>query len=234
MNQIDLKGRVAVVTGGAQGIGYATAQRMLKSGATLALWDIDEAKLAEAKGTLSVLGIVSTVVVELTDEASVAAACAATLQQHARIDIARQQRPALPAPNGVTVAELDPVDALAQIVVEVNLNGPFLTSAAPWCRQMIKRRATGGSSTSPRSPARKATPTPVALHARPRPALIGADQVAGQGTGRARACSVNCRDPGGGAAPAIFDTDDATSHIDFMLSKIPHGPLSARWTRPRR
>ena len=50
MNKIDLEGRVAVVTGGAQGIGYAIAERMLASGATVSLWDADAAKLAEAKG----------------------------------------------------------------------------------------------------------------------------------------------------------------------------------------
>jgi 3-oxoacyl-[acyl-carrier protein] reductase len=72
MNQIDLKGRVAVITGGAQGIGYAAAQRLLKSGAQVALWDIDAAKLAEAEAALSALsalGPVSGVKVELTDEA---------------------------------------------------------------------------------------------------------------------------------------------------------------------
>ena len=46
MNVIDLKGRAAVVTGGARGIGYATAQKMLASGASVALWDVDEAALA--------------------------------------------------------------------------------------------------------------------------------------------------------------------------------------------
>ena len=44
MNQIDLKGRIAVITGGAQGIGYGTAERMLSSGAQVVLWDRNEAR----------------------------------------------------------------------------------------------------------------------------------------------------------------------------------------------
>jgi len=48
MNHIDLQGRVAVITGGAQGIGLASAERFLRSGATAMLWDIDEARLAKA------------------------------------------------------------------------------------------------------------------------------------------------------------------------------------------
>ena len=46
MNQIDLTGRVAVITGGAQGIGMAIAERMLRSGASVVLWDVDAALLA--------------------------------------------------------------------------------------------------------------------------------------------------------------------------------------------
>ena len=49
MNQIDLKGRTAVVTGGAQGLGYAISQRMLNSGAEVVLWDIDAARLDPAE-----------------------------------------------------------------------------------------------------------------------------------------------------------------------------------------
>ena len=53
MNQLDLKGRVAIVTGGAQGIGYAAAERMLQSGASVVLWDIDAARLALAEDALA-------------------------------------------------------------------------------------------------------------------------------------------------------------------------------------
>ena len=67
MNQLDLNGRVAVITGGAQGIGYATAERMLLSGASVVLWDIDAKLLAQAKEALSALGAVSTSTVELTE-----------------------------------------------------------------------------------------------------------------------------------------------------------------------
>ena len=76
MNQIDLKGRVAVITGGAhpQGIGYAAAERMLHSGASVVLWDIDAARLAQAEDALTKLGTVSTSIVELSMEPDIAAA----------------------------------------------------------------------------------------------------------------------------------------------------------------
>ena len=56
MNQIDLKNRKAVVTGGAQGIGLAIAERLLKSGASVSLWDRDESLLKETSDSLSSKG----------------------------------------------------------------------------------------------------------------------------------------------------------------------------------
>jgi 3-oxoacyl-[acyl-carrier protein] reductase len=87
MNQIDLKGRVAVVTGGAQGIGYAVAGRMLDSGAAVALWDVDAPRLARAKETLGAPGRLSTHTLDLVDEAAVAAATEARLAAHVSIYI---------------------------------------------------------------------------------------------------------------------------------------------------
>ena len=87
MNQIDLNGRVAVITGGAQGIGYAAAERMLKSGASVVLWDIDADRLAQAETALSTLGKVKGQVVELTVEADIEAATKDAMALHGRIDI---------------------------------------------------------------------------------------------------------------------------------------------------
>ena len=81
MNKLDMACRVAVLTGGARGIGRAIAERMLESGAAVALWDLDRPAMAES-------GLdASRHVVELTDEGAVRAAAADTLARHGRIDI---------------------------------------------------------------------------------------------------------------------------------------------------
>ena len=79
MNTIDLSGRVAVVTGGARGIGFATAERLLRSGAKVAIWDIDGARAKHSAKELAALGTASAHVVELTDESAVESALAETL-----------------------------------------------------------------------------------------------------------------------------------------------------------
>jgi 3-oxoacyl-[acyl-carrier protein] reductase len=56
MNAIDLKNRSAIVTGGARGIGFAIAKRMLASGAAVLLWDADAAALDEAAAVLKSQG----------------------------------------------------------------------------------------------------------------------------------------------------------------------------------
>ncbi|TIV93613.1 MAG: SDR family NAD(P)-dependent oxidoreductase, partial [Mesorhizobium sp.] len=56
VNAVDLSGRVAVVTGGAQGIGLAVARRLLSSGAGVAIWDIDQVAMVKAVAELASLG----------------------------------------------------------------------------------------------------------------------------------------------------------------------------------
>src|SRR5690349_6829866 len=71
---IDLSGRAAIVTGGARGIGYACAERLLRSGAAVTLWDHDGAALDAAAAALAALGQVRVAAVDVTDEHSVAEA----------------------------------------------------------------------------------------------------------------------------------------------------------------
>ena len=71
MNQIDLKNRKAVITGGAQGIGLAIAERLLYSGASVSLWDRDESLLKETTDSLSSKGTVQPVTMDVTDLESV-------------------------------------------------------------------------------------------------------------------------------------------------------------------
>src|ERR1700747_3159495 len=91
MNVTDLKNRTAIVTGGARGIGFAIAQRLLASGATVVLWDIDAAALDKAGAALQREGNgdgrVHAAVVDVTDAAAIARAVAADLRERGKIDI---------------------------------------------------------------------------------------------------------------------------------------------------
>src|SRR4029079_322461 len=126
MNRIDLEGRVAVVTGGAQGIGYAIAERMLASCASVSLWDADAGKLAEAKGTLASAGRVFAEELDLTNEAAVAAATARTIAAAGKIDIVINNA-GITGGNGTTW-ELTP--DVWRRVIEVNLVAPYLVCRA--------------------------------------------------------------------------------------------------------
>ena len=71
MNNIDLKGKRAIVTGAARGIGFAIAERLLQSGATVTLWDIEFPNLEKAQADLKSAGNVFSVEVDVTQENSI-------------------------------------------------------------------------------------------------------------------------------------------------------------------
>jgi 2-dehydro-3-deoxy-L-rhamnonate dehydrogenase (NAD+) len=211
VNQIDLKGRVAVITGGAQGIGYAAAERMLQSGAGVVLWDIDAARLESARNTLSKLGIVSSAVVELTDEAGVAAAAADAIARHGRIDILVNN--AGITGGNATTWELAP--EVWRRVIEVNLVGPYLTCRAV-VPQMLKQGY--GRIVNIASVAGKEGNPNASHYSASKAALIAltkslAKELATKGV------LVNAVSPAA-AKTAIFDSM-TEQHINFMLSKIP-------------
>jgi 3-oxoacyl-[acyl-carrier protein] reductase len=213
MNQIDLKGRVAVITGGAQGIGYATAERMLRSGATVVLWDLDEARIAAARESLSVHGPVMGQVVELTDEASVEAATAATLAAAGSIDILVNNA-GITGGNGTTW-ELDP--AIWRRTVEVNLIAPYLV-----CRHVVPVMLTRayGRIVNIASVAGKEGNPNASHYSASKAGLIALTKSLGKELAT-KGILVNAIAPAA-AKTAMFD-QMAQSHIDFMLSKIPMG-----------
>jgi 3-oxoacyl-[acyl-carrier protein] reductase len=213
MNSVDLNGRVAIVTGGARGIGCAAAERLLRSGATVALWDIDGDKLGSARAALRAHGTVSTDVVELTDEASIAAATRAVTDRHGKIDILVNNA-GITGGNG-RLWELDP--AIWRRVVEVNLVAPFLVCRAVvpvmlqnrWGR-IINVASIAGKDGNPNASHYSAS----------KAGLIGLTKSLGKELATS-GILVNCITPAA-AKTDIFD-QMKQEHIDFMLSKIPMG-----------
>ncbi len=215
MNQVDLHGRVAVITGGAQGIGYATAERMLASGASVVLWDIDTARLDLAVAALAPRGPVSTDRVELTEDDSVAAAAAAVLARHGRIDILVNNA-GITGGNAPTWA-LDP--AVWRRVVEVNLIAPFLACRAV-VPQMIEQGY--GRIVNIASVAGKEGNPNASHYSASKAGLIGLTKSLGKELAT-KGVLVNAVAPAA-ARTAIFD-QMAPEHIAFMLGKIPMGRL---------
>src|SRR5690606_36780379 len=121
-----LDGRRAVITGGAQGIGGAIAERFLASGAAVSLWDRDAALLRATADALADRGLVAFETVDVTDEDAVAAATDATVGRLGGIDI-------LVANAGISGPNLPVVDypaAAWRQVLEIDLTGVFLCCRA--------------------------------------------------------------------------------------------------------
>ena len=91
MNQLDFKGRHAVITGGATGLGYGIAQRLLASGGSVTLWDRDGEAADQGRAGARRQGA-SRVAVDVTQQPSVAKAVAATLAHAPAHRRAGQQR----------------------------------------------------------------------------------------------------------------------------------------------
>ena len=124
MNQLDLKQRAAIVTGGAQGIGLAIVKRMLASGASVRIWDRDQKLLQQTLSGLS--GPVSGDAVDVADEKSVAQGTAAAMAALGKIDILVNNA-GIAGANAPTVDY--PVEEWER-VLKVNLTSQFLCCRA--------------------------------------------------------------------------------------------------------
>ena len=213
MNQIDLAGRVAVVTGGAQGIGYAIAERMLASGASVVLWDVDAAKLAEAKATLGRVGQVFVEQVELTSETDVAAATARSIAAAEKIDILVNN--AGITGGNATTWELAP--DVWRRVIEVNLVAPYLVCRAV-VPHMIEKKY--GRIVNIASVAGKEGNPNASHYSASKAGLIALTKSLGKELA-GKGILVNAVSPA--AAKTAMFASMTQQHIDFMLSKIPMG-----------
>lgn len=120
-NKINLEGNIAVVTGGAQGIGYAVAERMLQSNAHVILWDFNIEANEKAAAALSSLGNVTAVTVDVANWDSVQSAAAKTVEIAGRIDIVVNSA-GIAGPT-VTVEEYD--NDQWRRIIDINLNGTY-------------------------------------------------------------------------------------------------------------
>lgn len=211
MNQLDLCGRTAVVTGGARGIGYAVAERVLRSGGAVALWDRDAQRLEQASTTLARIGEVVAIELELAVDADVQRAVHSTLTRFGKIDVLVNNA-GVTGGNGLTW-ELDP--GVWRRVVEVNLIAPFLA-----CRTIVPHMLTQGYGriVNVASIAGKEGNPNASHYSASKAGLIGLTKSLGKELAT-KNIIVNCVTPAA-ARTEIFD-QMKQEHIDFMLSKIP-------------
>jgi len=213
MNRIDLEGKRAAVTGAAQGIGRAVAERLLASGAAVALWDRDVPLLATTSKELAAQGRVEMVEMDVTEAASVEAAVAATEATFGGIDILIANA----GISGLNAPTWDyPIEEW-QRVLAIDLTGVFLCCRAvvpgmiaQGYGRIVNVASIAGKEGNPNAPAYSAAKGGViALTKSLGKELAGHD------------IAVNCVTPAA-ARTAIFD-QMTQEQIDYMLSKIPRG-----------
>lgn len=212
-NKIDLGGKVAVVTGGAQGIGRAVVERFLASGARVAIWDRDVALAEKTAAAFGADGTARAFGVDVTRLAEVEQARDATLKGFGRIDILVNNA-GIAGPN-VPTWEYPP-EAWAQVMA-VNLDSQFFC-----CRavvpgmiaqnygRIVNVASIAGKEGNPNAPAYSASKAGVISLTKSLGKELAGHDIA-----------VNCVTPAA-AKTAIFEQMTQT-HIDFMLSKIPRG-----------
>src|ERR1041384_5697987 len=212
-NTIDLANRFAVVTGGAQGIGRAITERLLDSGAAVAIWDRDQALAEKTARELANRGRTLAVACDVTKLADVERARDDTVKEFGRIDILVNNA-GIAGKNAPTWDY--PAEEWAN-VIRVNLDGPFYCCRAvvpgmiaQGYGRVVNIASVAGKEGNPNASAYSVSKAGViALTKSLGKELAGYD------------IAVNAITPAA-AKTAIFD-QMSQEHIDYMLAKIPRG-----------
>jgi 3-oxoacyl-[acyl-carrier protein] reductase len=211
MNQIDLRGRVAIVTGGAQGIGRAVAERFAASGAKVAIWDLDGDLARETAAAIG--GEAAGFGIDVTDAGAVEAASAALEDRLGRIDILVTSA-GIAGPNYKTWDY--PLEDWTR-VVRINLDGTLHCCRAV-IPGMIARNY--GRLVLVASVAGKEGNPNASAYSASKAAVIALTKSLGKELAM-QDIAVNCITPAA-AKTRIFD-QMSEEHIGYMLAKIPRG-----------
>jgi 3-oxoacyl-[acyl-carrier protein] reductase len=215
MNVYDLKDRVAVVTGGAQGIGLAVAKRILASGGRVSIWDRDKALLGKTGAQLGGPDRVQGLPVDIADLAAVETATKAVVGHFDKIDILINNA-AIVGPNANTWEY--PPEAFAE-VVQVGLIGTFYCCrtvvphmiAANYGR-IVNLSSVAGKEGNPKAPAYSSMKAGVIALTK----SLG-KELAGYNIG------VNCVTPA--VAKTTLALSQAPDFLAMIVSKIPRGRM---------
>ena len=210
-NNYNLADQVAIVTGGAQGIGLACVKRFVDSGATVVIWDVDKEEIDKALKNFD--KAVSADLVDITNADEVQSAANRVIEQAGKISI---------LVNSAGIAGMNapveeyPVDEWCRII-ELNLNGTFFTNRAVVANmkennygRIVNVASIAGKEGNPNASAYSAS----------KSGVIGFTKSLGKELAGSN-IAVNCITPAA-ARTRIFD-QMSQEHIDYMLSKIPRG-----------
>ena len=211
MNQIDLKNKIAVVTGGAQGIGLAIAEILLKSGASVSLWDQDEKLVNETAQRLSSKGNVEAVVMDVADLISVENAVRQTQDALGGIDILICNA----GISGPTEKLWDYPPEAWQKVIDINLTGVFncLRAVTPIMIEQNYGRIVNVASVA----GKEGNPN-ASAYSSSKAGVIALTKSLGKELAQFD-IAVNCITPA--AAKTQIFNEMSEEHIQYMLSKIP-------------